>query len=129
MKKFSRVTNSLVMTATLVAVIIGSLCFSVGEGLRLTPFPNSSLSLTIDSRDLIDAGSVHDSVVKYGPLGVPAQTQKRGKRQFVELATGSFSRSHAVFTAVIRSVPYEAVDPDLGRSVAPHSGRAPPLHS
>jgi hypothetical protein len=118
------------MTAALVAVIIGSLCFSVGEGLRLTPFPNSSLSSTIDFRDLIDAGSVDDvSVAKHGPIDVPAQTQIRGKRQIVELATGSFARTCPFFSAFFHSVPFDAQDPDFSPFIAPHSGRAPPLQS
>jgi len=130
MKMFSRVTNSFVITAALMAVIVGSLCFSIGEGLRLTPFPNASLSAVVDSCDLIDAGSVNDvSVAKYGPLDIPAQTQKRGKRQAVELATGSFARARPVFTALVRPVPHDADDPDFGPFIAPHSGRAPPLQS
>ena len=130
MEMFSRVTNSFVITAALVAVMMGSLCFSIGEGLRLTPFPNPSLSAVVDSCDLIEAGSINDvSVAKYGPLDVPTQTQKRGKRQAVELATGSFARTRPLFTALVRSVPYEAEDPDFAPFVASYSGRAPPLQS
>ena len=84
------------MSFAVLAVIIGSLCFSVGEGLRLTPFPVSSLT----------ENSENDRS-KYGPLDVPAQPQKRSKRQALDLAgPGSNRRTHGryVFLLLISSM-------------------------
>jgi hypothetical protein len=58
----------LIIVLTLVA-----LCFSVGEGLRLTPFPVSATDSSV-------AGASQLSVHQYGPLNVPVQSQKRSKR-------------------------------------------------
>ena len=130
MKTFSRMTNSVVMTAVLLAVIIGSLCFSVGEGMRLTPFPNPSLAPVHDSSELIDAGTIDElSIAKYGPLDVPAQTQKRGKRQALDLASESVTGTRPVVTAAVYSFVYEADKPHCLSFITPHSGRAPPFQS
>jgi len=127
---FSRMSNSMVMTAALLAVIIGSLCFSAGEGMRLTPFPNPSLAPIRDSSELIDAGTLAEhSIAKYGPLDVPAQTQKRGKRQALDLVCDFVASTRPVVSSVVYSFAYEA-DSLSGLSfITPHSGRAPPFPS
>jgi hypothetical protein len=129
-KSFPGGTNSYVITAALMAVIIGSLCFSVGEGLRLTPFANSVLSSVSDSDPVVDvAGQGSRSAFKYGPLDVPAQTQKRGKRNVVDLAAGPRAKTQPVFASFFRSSLSEINNPDCLSLVAPPPGRAPPLHS
>lgn len=127
MKSPSRVTSSFVITAALLAVIIGSLCFSVGEGLRLTPFPTTTHSQTQDPGTVVNIEDSHVSLSQYGPLDVPAQSQKRGKRNIVELASGSPARRELVFTRVVDTFNYEAEDLNLLSYVARRSGRAPPL--
>jgi hypothetical protein len=123
MKILSRVTNSFVVTAAVLAVIIGSLCFSVGEGLRLTPFP----ALSQNSDTVIHAGdSAQITVGKYGPVDVPAQ--KRGKRQVVDLAAVSVARTQPTLKPIVHSIQYEDSLP-LRALISAHSGRAPPLHS
>jgi len=129
MKSLSRVTNSFVITAALLAVIVGSLCFSVGEGLRLTPFPTTALAQTDDSSTVVNIKDAHVSLTKYGPLDVPAQSQKRGKRNTVQLASASPARRELVFTSVVGTFKYEADDLNLLSHVARPSGRAPPLNS
>lgn len=129
MKSLSRVTNSFVMTAALLAVIIGSLCFSVGEGLRLTPFPVTTLSQTEDSGTVTNVKDSGVSLSKYGPLDVPAQSQKRGKRSTVELASASPVRRELVFTFVVDTFGYETDDLNLLPYLARPSGRGPPLSS
>ena len=129
MKSLSRVTNSFVVTAAVLAVIIGSLCFSVGEGLRLTPFPTLAVSETRDSGTVVNIKDTHVSLSKYGPLDVPAQSQKRGKRNTVELASASPVGRELVFTCVVDTFKYEADDLNLLSPVACLSGRAPPLNS
>lgn len=72
------------MRPILLVGVIAGLCFSAGEGLRLTPFPVSvpSQASAPDAR-LNAAASRATSLHKYGPLDKPsqAQAQKRGKRQ------------------------------------------------
>jgi len=70
--------------ALLLIGVIVSLCFSVGEGLRLTPFPVSAQAGAFaPDVGLNVAASRGTSLHKYGPLDKPsqAQVQKRGKRQ------------------------------------------------
>src|SRR5689334_18655943 len=78
MKKLSRVMSSPVLSA----VILVALCFSVGEGLRLTPFPVSSLAQT-EETNVSTPSAI--SASQYGPLNVPSQNQKRSKRQALDL--------------------------------------------
>jgi hypothetical protein len=129
MKSLSRVTNSFVITAALLAVIIGSLCFSVGEGLRLTPFPVTAVAQTEDSGTVINVKENDVSRSKYGPLDVPAQSQKRGKRNTLELASASPAGRELVFTFVVGTFSYEADDVNLLPHLARPSGRAPPRNS
>jgi hypothetical protein len=130
MKSFSRVTKSFVMTAGLLAVIVGSLCFSVGEGMRLTPFPVArSLSQTQDSFTVVSVKETNVSLSKYGPLDVPAQSQKRGKRNTVELAAASPAGREPVIQFVVGVFEYDVNELNLLPCVARPSGRAPPLHS
>ena len=129
MKLFSRVTNSYVMTAALLAVIVGSLCFSVGEGMRLTPFPVAALSQTQDSSTAVSVKETNVSLSKYGPLDVPTPTQKRGKRSTVEVASASPAGREPVFQFVVGVFEYDANELSLLPHIARPSGRAPPLNS
>jgi hypothetical protein len=70
--------------AILLIGVVASLCFSAGEGLRLTPFPVSPQAWAAAPDDRLNvAASRGTSLHKYGPLDKPsqAQVQKRGKRQ------------------------------------------------
>ena len=70
--------------AVLLIGAIASLCFSAGEGLRLTPIPvSASAGVVAPDARLNVAASWGTSLHKYGPLDKPsqAQVQKRGKRQ------------------------------------------------
>ena len=75
------------MRPILLIGVIASLCFSAGEGLRLTPLPVSALAGAVapDAR-LNVAASRGISLDEYGPLDKPsqAQVQKRGKRQSLD---------------------------------------------
>ena len=116
------------MTATLLAVIVGSLCFSVGEGLRLRPFP--TLSPPADSWAVKGAETSSEvSLAKYGPLDVPAQVQKRSKRYAVELTSGAVATTRPAFASTFERSRYHT-EPIAALSFsAPHSGRAPPLNT
>ena len=67
----------------LVGVIAG-LCFSAGEGLRLTPFPVSAPAQAATRSARTEVAASRGALLhRYGPLDKPSQSQvqKRGKRQ------------------------------------------------
>ena len=110
--------------------VIASLCFSVGEGLRLTPFPFSAPTRVEAAKIPSDAkSSLENSLHKYGPLDVPTQIQKRSKRQAVEFACPP---SVAVRALPAHLYPSSDHEPFLIVSVvfvARPAGRAPPFFS
>ena len=121
MKQFSRV---------ILAVIIGSLCFSVGEGLRLTPFPVSNLLQIEEPNGLSvakDAGG--SSLSKYGPLDVPAPVQKRSKRQTTDFGSQPEIDSCPVVALVWQRIEDESVRLRSSLFVSRPAGRAPPFRS
>jgi hypothetical protein len=86
MNKFWRVMSSR-STSTLVSAVIKlALCFSVGEGLRLSPFPVPLFEEYLYAQFSVTNGADKTSLSQYGPLDVPAQSQKRNKRQVLKLA-------------------------------------------
>lgn len=128
MKKFSRTTSSRFVSAALLAVIIGALCFSVGEGLRLTPFPVSSAQMP-QTGVAVSNTSVEISLSQYGPLDVPARTQKRSKRYTVDLAAPGSPAIRDAVTVLSFLVEDEALNVASVLFVARPTGRAPPFVS
>ena len=130
MKSISLFTSSNLRRPIIVIGIMASLCFSVGEGLRLTPFPFSALTRAESAKIPLDAkSSLENSLHKYGPLDVPTQTQKRSKRQAVDFACPP---SVAVRTLPTYLEPSSDHEPFLIVSVvfvARPAGRAPPFLS
>ena len=127
MNNFSHTTGSRFVSAVVLAVIIGALCFSVGEGLRLTPFPVSAQ--TEDGGAVVSSTFAEISLSQYGPLDVPARTQKRSKRYAVDFAaTGSPAVREVVLVASFFSE-HEAIDVASVLIVARPTGRAPPFVS
>ncbi len=127
MKKFSHATSPRTVSTVLLAVIVSALCFSVGEGLRLTPFPVSAQ--TQDAGAAVSSALNEISLSQYGPLDVPAQTQKRSKRHTIDFAaTGSPAHRDAVTESSFFQAD-KAIDVASVMFVAPPSGRAPPFLS
>ena len=123
-------TSCFVRTTVLVGVI-ACLCFSVGEGLRLRPFPVSTLAESEATNTELNAiPSYQASLYKYGPLDVPARAQTRGKRQVMDYGNGPSQNSHEI---TIQQVLFSSVDepaPIVSLSFgSPLSGRAPPSNS
>ncbi len=119
MKRFARVT---------LLAIVGSLCFSVGEGLRLTPFPVSSQLQIEDSNGLSvakDAGG--KSLSKYGPLDVPSQLQKRGKRQTTDFGPQPLAETSPVVALIPHCFESKSVQLISTLFVSRPAGRAPPF--
>ena len=103
----------------IIVLTLVALCFSVGEGLRLTPFTEPATDSSV-------AGASQLSVHKYGPLNVPAQAQKRSKRVAIDL-----SCPVSVNTSEFVALRHSASDDHSARiasvlAVAFPSGRAPP---
>ena len=116
MKRFVRV---------ILAVIVGSLCFSMGEGLRLTPFPVSNqLQKSNDSFVAKDAGGITRT---YGPLDVPSQIQKRSKRQTTDFGPQPVAAGCLDVAVISHRFENESVQLRSSLVVSRPSGRAPPL--
>lgn len=120
--------NSRTTASIILIVVISSLCFSVGEGLRLTPFPISALiGLGETSSTAKPAEQISNH--KYGPLDVPAQHQKRSKRQAVPLDFLVTRTECEVPTTLHSSATHEGSDIVSVRVVSQFAGRAPPFIS
>lgn len=116
----SRSVSSIVISLTLMA-----LCFSVGEGLRLTPFPVNARLDPASGPTTRGTSQLH--VYEYGPLAVPTQLQKREKRFALDFSSPVSAYSYESFTRL-----YAATDPHSfivasALPVAFPSNRAPPL--
>lgn len=127
MKKFSHTTGSRFVSAVVLAVIIGALCFSVGEGLRLTPFPVSAP--TEDAGVFAGNTFAEISLSQYGPLDVPARAQKRSKRYAVDFAAPGSPAVRGVVTVSSSLSEEEAIDVASVWFVTRPTGRAPPFVS
>lgn len=127
MKKFSRTKQSRLVSSAVLAVIIGALCFSVGEGLRLTPFPVPAQEQ--DAGVAVSNSVAGISLSQYGPLDVPTRAQKRTKRYPLDFA-GHGSPVNRAAVSVSFSLPEdEAIEIASVLFVARPSGRAPPFKS
>lgn len=126
----SRARALLVCRIALVCVI-ASLCFSVGEGLRLTPFPVTTLSGAEANNSQLNLGATRGkSQNAYGPVAMPMRVQQRGKCQIVEFGTppAQDSRELIAHQVLLRNRGESAnFDSTLFRS--PSTGRAPPFVS
>src|SRR5688572_9805589 len=99
--------------------VVACLCFSIGEGLRLTPFPVSMVS-EIEAFD-----DTNDSLHQYGPLDVPARAQSRSKRHVVDFAFALPARPIQP-QRIIPSRYHATLDVHTIYTGSPPIGRAPP---
>jgi len=66
--------------------IIAALCFSAGEGLRLSPFPAGSVTrIDLPAGQLNTSGSCETSPTEYGPIHLPTRTQARSKHKVFDV--------------------------------------------
>lgn len=118
------------MTSIILIGVVGSLCFSVGEGLHLTPFPISQLiRVAASETTLTTQGSDRISDYTYGPLDVPRQIQKRNKRQAVTFDVPLPSHTCDVPASFCLAQSHERSDIVSVLVVSHSAGRAPPLVS
>lgn len=122
-------TSGFGRTALLVSVI-ACLCFSVGEGLRLRPFPVSAFTESKATSTRLNAATYETSLYKYGPLDVPTRVQKRGKRQVVDYASSDSQTSRELTSHQILLSSAEEPAGIVSLLFGSHlSGRAPPSKS
>ena len=119
-----------VRTTVLVGVLAG-LCFSVGEGLRLRPFPISNKAESgVETGESYFQAS-HESVsARYGPVYTPARVQNRNKREAVDYAYLPGRTSHVLTGYGVFF--FAADEPNRVASASfasSPSGRAPPFFS
>lgn len=130
MREFARLASSPRWSAALLVAVIGSLCFSVGEGLRLTPFPVSATSQIEELNNLAPANEAGSSTVaKYGPLSVPSPVQKRSKRQTTDFAFPPLAVVSQFVAFISPYAPDESIQLRSSQFLSRPAGRAPPLAS
>jgi hypothetical protein len=116
---------------TLIVAIV-ALCFSVGEGLRLTPFPVSA-SLAPNSQGALDEAptlstySPEDNT--YGPIDVRTQHQKRNHRFALEVFGLSANHASELITERVLAFQEFSVTTENELQFAVLSDRAPPFIS
>lgn len=111
--------------------VIACLCFSAGEGLRLTPLPALALGETNSSALLVNS-TLSRGTPQYlgGPLDRPAQVrvQKSSKRQLLDCECPPISGTSEI---PLHSLPYLGASDRVDRASriadALPPGRAPPL--
>lgn len=119
-----------IMSSVILIAVVGSLCFSVGEGLRLAPFPISHLVKGAASdTTLTPQASGQISNYRYGPLGVSTSTSKRNKRQSVAIDFPTTSYTSEVPTSHYFAPTHERLETASVLVMSRSAGRAPPLVS
>ena len=111
--------------------VIACLCFSAGEGLRLTPLPALAFAQTDSSALLVNA-IVSRGTLQYlgGPLDRPAQVQVRqsSRRPMLDCECPPRSGpSHIPFQPLPYLAASDGVDRASSIAEAQPPGRAPPL--
>ena len=117
-----RSLSSLVVTVVLIA-----LCFSVGEGLRLIPFPAVQPVHTNLEHSSPIGGSSQLSVFTSGPIDIPAQPQKRSKRVAIDFFGPVSVETDELLVSLSSSPAQPDTKPESTLLVAFPSDRAPPL--
>lgn len=130
MKVFCRSADSRITTSVISIVVVVALCFSVGEGLQLTPFTISALigAEAGDTR-LTTKASNQISDHEHGPLDVPSQHQKRSKRHAAPLDFLLTAHSSAIPSTSRFSTTSEPSDIVSLLVVSRSASRAPPVVS
>lgn len=125
-----QILSRFMRTTVLVGVLVG-LCFSVGEGLRLRPFPITSIadSGTAKAQSYFQA-SPESASARYGPVYTPTRVHNRNKRDAVDHAYLPGRSNHVLTGHRIFFCPLDQTHTVASASLASsRSGRAPPSFS
>jgi hypothetical protein len=123
--------KGLVARTILVVGVLACLCFSVGEGLRLTPFPVSIIEKAEASGSQLNTNTSRESsLYQCGPMYGAMQVYKRGKRQVVDFGClPSNSASDLSTNLLSRLKADEPANSPTAFSGSLCAGRAPPFTS
>ena len=108
------------------AAIKLALCFSVGEGLHLSPFPVPLFENYFYAQFSVTNGVDRTLLSQYGPLDVPTQSQKRNKRQVLKLAGPATVGTQDSIPESLGFSDSDLLDVASKPSVPRPAGRAPP---
>jgi hypothetical protein len=115
--------------ATMLAVVLAGLCFSVGEGLRLLPLPhapsNSDRGAEVRA-GLSGPGALPQNQFKPGSMGLPPQPQKNLQYKQTHYAPPSGCLLPPPGHVARRQTARRSAGRDLTLSVPGPAGRAPP---
>jgi hypothetical protein len=130
MKRRQAVKSNYARTILLVGVL-ACLCFSAGEGLRLTPFPVSIIvKAEASDSQLTTNTSRENSLHPCGPMYGAMQVYKRGKRQVLESGCPPAKSAYDLPTNLLSWLKAdETINPPTAFSGARCAGRAPPFTS
>jgi len=117
------------VSSIVVILALAALCFSVGEGLRLRPFPAlEKVQLDATDGSFVDRSS-RLTVFKSGPLDVPTQLQKRSKRFAVDALGPAYRYSNKPSMRLYGCAEQQPITVASIILVSFPSDRAPPLNS
>jgi len=110
--------------------VLASLCFSVGEGLRLLPLPHLPLRADecVDTRPRMESPSFSTlNPFQAGSISQPPQAQKNFKRNQVEwVATSHYNLPFPCSLRFLSGAEWRT-GVYLSESASSRTGRAPPL--
>jgi hypothetical protein len=127
-KPLFHIMRSQCLSTIAVTVVIGAICFSLGEGLRLTPFSGLATSPS-ESILLQKQAGTASSTFRSGPLDVPVQNQRRNKPKSLDLACPTAHEENDPETNSFNLAVQESADLHFIPFVSRPAGRAPPFHS
>lgn len=84
MKEGGKAKRVILKRLIMTFAVIGALCFSAGEGLRLTPFPADDVLGSVDTT-ASHRSSWESSVVNYGPVDLPQPSISKSQTRFTNL--------------------------------------------
>ena len=79
-----RVKSGILKRSILTIAVVAALCFSAGEGLRLTPFPADDLLGSIDTT-ATPTSWWESSAINYGPVDLPQPSISKSQSKFTNV--------------------------------------------
>lgn len=115
--------------ATMLAVVLAGLCFSVGEGLRLLPLPHTPIASAVGAEaraGITSPGDHRQNQFRPGSMGLPPQAQKNLQYKQTHYAPPSGCFLPPPGHVARRQTARRSAGHDLALSVPGPAGRAPP---
>ena len=126
MKDSGKAIGGILKRLTLTLAVIGALCFSAGEGLRLTPFPADDVLGSVDTT-ASHTSSWQSSVINYGPVDLPQPSISKSQSRFTNLdSIEIFSIESPEPCSISAAIPADVVGAHSRRPTIRLRDRAPP---